>query len=191
MKKSFWDNLQEARKWAADTKHHGAYQEQKNEIRNDMIQMEIDSMYDVGGGNGRIEIGPVLDYTTGIDITSPWTPQDIWEKLDGSLTSLTAICLSEEELDATLRQMLDHSKKYLYFYEERHRGSAICGDIIGRDRGEKYTHHLPLHLMKLFQNSDRYMAIYTAPAKVHPHIWLKTLVLLEPDLKVPKSFNQI
>ena len=149
----WWSNETNFNNWVGKYRKYPIYERQAEEVRRDlkylrnMNDSQKPTFLDVGGGDGRIGIGTVIDASKGDDITS----KETWDKLpmfDVCFTSLVLITLKEEEVDFVISQMKSHTKEFIYLFEERAAGpnGPACGALIRDDFGNKYYHNLAQHL---------------------------------------------
>lgn len=172
---SVWQDPNYFQYWVSRLNHFSVYEEIKQEILTDIAKISDGlrlSYYDVGGGNGRIGLGDVLDFQTSIDITKDWESQGINKEVDICFCVLTLICLDDQNVDFVLSQMKKFSTKAIYIYEEKPTLDTICGDCIDKDH-QKYSHFWGNHLKKA---GFKEFSIEDSVTK--PNVWQKITINL-------------
>lgn len=157
----WWAGETNFNNWVGKHRKYPIYAQQKDEVLADIedlckrLKISKPKILDVGGGDGRLELGDVIDASKGDDITS----DECWKKIgqyDIVITSLVLVTLSEEMVDYVLKQMFSHATKAIYLYEETPaREARECGDIVSSDYGPKYSHDLISHLEEIATDDIR------------------------------------
>lgn len=147
MKNNIWKNEEYFMKWVGKLKHFPIYERQKQEVIKDLKALGK-TFLDVGGGDGRIGLGQVLDIQQGFDITKPWSEQGLGKdvKFDVVFTSLVLMCLDEEGVDNFIREAVRHATKAVYLYEEIPNFNRGCGQYKNPETKDKYNHLWTTHL---------------------------------------------
>lgn len=117
--------------WKNKTNGNQIYIKQAYEVKKDLRKAEKlclkkdVTFLDVGGYDGRIGMGDVIDIHNGFDLTKDW--QEQWNS-DGRVlhehynivfTSLTLICFPPEQVQHILREMRRVATDYVYIFEEQ------------------------------------------------------------------------
>lgn len=159
--------------WLGKLSHFPVYQRQKEEVQADLKKLGK-TYLDIGGGDGRMQMGDVIDLQTGVDITKNWEEQlgKKIEPVDVVFTSLVLIVLNEEEVDSVIRQMRKYAKKAIYIYEEVPNFNRKCGEIKNPENKEKYNHFWTNHFKEEFENGK----LERLEGKAHPKAWEKIMV---------------
>lgn len=152
---TFWEEKKDF--WRNKTLGNQIYMKQAEEVRRDLKKIEKlvaarDVTYlDVGGYDGRIGVGDVIDIFNGFDITKDWKaqwnsldtttnkPRNLQEKYNVVFTSLTLITLPPEQVQFILGEMKKVAKDYVYIFEEERMGGK-SREQVNTDYGGKWQY---------------------------------------------------
>lgn len=176
---SWWATEANFKDWESKLEKYPVYEQQAEELRQDVrelfpggIPIEPDPrILDVGGGNGRLKIGEVIDIHTGFDITKDWERQGMTtKKYEVAITSLTLIVLPEEAVDFILTQMRWYASRYIYLYEQVMLPGTHCGQMVDDTHGPKYSHGWEDHIER-----NKLKVVYKRSSKVKS-LWERILI---------------
>lgn len=159
---NFWEEKREF--WRNKTVGNQIYLKQAYEVRRDlrkiaaMVPHKDVSFLDVGGYDGRIGVGDVIDFYNGFDLTKDWKsqwesidthshkPRNLKEKYNVTFTSLTLIAFPPDQVQFILSQMKEITTDYIYLFEEDRIGDARVQ--VNTDYGGKWQYDWMAELTK-------------------------------------------